>query len=429
MAKQPRKLKGFITPELHEQAPLELQSTRRKLTFATLPAARHLARRTLEEYNRLLAEHESEWEYEMLPVRHNQHGEGELIPRIPSSVDGADVFLFGASWDPSYIERTARELFSSLGEHGLLADEATLDDLARGQESLASHPPGMVLTQALVEKLSNANVMETLLYTRAFKSQGAKHVTIVMPYWPYGRQEKPSRLKRESATSRLVADLVVASGADGLITYDPHSRALHGNFPEEKFLKKFVDADEQAYQVLKRYADRADTQFAFLDSGAVDRGDHLRKRLGLDAYLVGKSHHDVVAGVGRSGLRDTTEYLIFVEDILGSGSTVRNGIKPIVEEIREQNRHLPPEERRPELKWVGYISNPLCTKDAIGIVRDLATNYGLIELNTSNSIQLPSRFLDLPPVNEHGLEQVFAKYVNAIHYQTSTTQHSTSYDD
>ena len=61
--------------------------------------------------------------------------------------------------------------------------------------------------------------------------------------------------------------------------HDPHSRALHGNFPEEKFLKKFVDADEQAYQVLKRYANRSDTQFAFLDSGAVDRGDHLRKRL------------------------------------------------------------------------------------------------------------------------------------------------------
>ncbi|RME32064.1 ribose-phosphate pyrophosphokinase [Candidatus Woesearchaeota archaeon] len=429
MVKQPRRLTGFITPEQHSEAPLDLQSTRRKLTFATLPAARHLAKHTLASYNRFLSEAGSAWEYEMLPIRHRQHGEGELIPRVPSSVDGADVFLFGASWDPSFITRSRDELFGSLSAHGLLADDVTLDDFVTGRATIAADTPQQVLTQALIQKLSNANIMETLLYARAFKSQGAAHVTLVMPYWPYGRQEKPTRLKRESTTSRLIADLVVEAGVDGLITYDPHSRALHGNFPEGRFLKKFIDADEEAYKVFKEYKGREDVQFAFLDSGAVDRGDNLRRRLGLDPVIIGKVHHGDVENLGNTGLRPTTRYLLFIEDILGSGTTLKKGITPIVEELRRRNAHLAPGEEPRDVQWIGYISNPLCTKDAEKIVLELSQNYGLKQLNISNSIQLPSSFLKIPCVVEHGLQDLLAKYINAIHYQTSTTQHATSYDD
>ncbi len=404
-------LEGFITPERHAAAPVELQSTRRKLTFATMPAARHLAKLTLAAYNERLRAAGSAWQYQMLPVRHNQHGEGELIPRIPSSVDGADVFLFGASWDPSFITRTTEELFAALRAHQLLSEQA-IDELLLDD--------ARILSDALIQKLSNANLMETLLYTRAFTSQGAAHVTIVMPYWPYGRQEKPTRLKRESTTSRFVADIVVQAGADGLITYDPHSRALHGNFPEERFLKKFIDADEEAYRVFSPYKGRPDVQFAFLDSGAVDRGDNLRRRLGLDPVIIGKVHHGAVETIGHTGLRDTTRTLLFVEDILGSGSTLRKGIVPIVDARRHAGA--------PPLEWIGYISHPLCTRGAEAIIRELA-NYGLAELHISNSIQLPSSFLSLPFVIEHGLQDLLANYINAIHYQTSTTQHSTSYDD
>jgi len=51
------------------------------------------------------------------------------------------------------------------------------------------------------------NYMAFLIAARTFREWGANHVTAVLPYLAYTRQDKPTRFTREPTTARLLADL------------------------------------------------------------------------------------------------------------------------------------------------------------------------------------------------------------------------------
>jgi ribose-phosphate pyrophosphokinase len=75
----------------------------------------------------------------------------------------------------------------------------------------------------------NQWVMETLVMVDALKRGSAKRITVVLPYYPYARQDKKSR-GREPITARLVADLYKAAGADRILTVDLHTSQIQGFF-------------------------------------------------------------------------------------------------------------------------------------------------------------------------------------------------------
>ena len=52
----------------------------------------------------------------------------------------------------------------------------------------------------------NTWVMEQLLMVDALKRASAKRITVVMPFYPYARQDKKHR-GREPISARLIADL------------------------------------------------------------------------------------------------------------------------------------------------------------------------------------------------------------------------------
>lgn len=83
------------------------------------------------------------------------------------------------------------------------------------------------LFQGLLDPVSeqsvDQNYMAFLIAVRAFREWGANHVTGILPYLAYARQDKPTQYEREPATANLMADMSIAAGIDRLITWHPHS--------------------------------------------------------------------------------------------------------------------------------------------------------------------------------------------------------------
>lgn len=75
----------------------------------------------------------------------------------------------------------------------------------------------------------NDHLMEALLYLDAFRRASVHSVTLVMPYYPYARQERMSR-GRESISARVIADLLQSQGVSRMIYVDIHAPAIQGFF-------------------------------------------------------------------------------------------------------------------------------------------------------------------------------------------------------
>ena len=75
----------------------------------------------------------------------------------------------------------------------------------------------------------NDHLMEVLICLDAVKRASCKEVTCVIPYYGYARQDRKARA-RQPITSRLVADLLQAAGADRVVSVDLHAPQIQGYF-------------------------------------------------------------------------------------------------------------------------------------------------------------------------------------------------------
>lgn len=73
------------------------------------------------------------------------------------------------------------------------------------------------------------NLMELLLMIDAAKRASAYKVIVVLPYYGYARQDRKDR-PRVAIGSKLVANMLVAAGADRVITMDLHAPQIQGYF-------------------------------------------------------------------------------------------------------------------------------------------------------------------------------------------------------
>ncbi len=75
----------------------------------------------------------------------------------------------------------------------------------------------------------NDNLMEIFLYLDAFKRASANCVSLVMPYFPYARQDRMAR-GREAVSARVVAYILERLATRRVIFVDIHNRAIQGFF-------------------------------------------------------------------------------------------------------------------------------------------------------------------------------------------------------
>ena len=75
----------------------------------------------------------------------------------------------------------------------------------------------------------NENIMELLIVLDALKRASAEKITVVMPYFGYGRQDRKAA-GREPITAKLIAELLSRAGTDRVLALDLHATQIMGFF-------------------------------------------------------------------------------------------------------------------------------------------------------------------------------------------------------
>jgi ribose-phosphate pyrophosphokinase len=75
----------------------------------------------------------------------------------------------------------------------------------------------------------NRSLVELLIILDTMKRASARRITVVIPYYGYGRTDKKDQ-PRVPITARLVADLITVAGANRVLTVDLHAGQIQGFF-------------------------------------------------------------------------------------------------------------------------------------------------------------------------------------------------------
>ena len=174
----------------------------------------------------------------------------------------------------------------------------------------------------------NDRLVELLLMTDAARRASAERVTVVVPYFPYAKQEKKVR-GREPISARLVADLMVAAGANRVLTMDLHEDAIQGffNIPVDHLTALPVIIGH-----LRTQEQPKELVVVAPDEGAVELAGPIAGALGSDIAVLFKRHPEddpeAVETVEVIGdLRDKTA--LIVDDMILGGGTLLNAAEEV----------------------------------------------------------------------------------------------------
>ncbi len=137
----------------------------------------------------------------------------------------------------------------------------------------------------------NEWIMEQLIMVDALKRASAKRITVVVPFYPYARQDKKHR-GREPISARLIADLFSAAGAHRLMSVDLHAAQIQGFFdgPVDHLWALPVLAE----YIQKKY-DTSQMTVVSPDAGRVRLADMWTDKLGCSLAIIHKRRDPNVA--------------------------------------------------------------------------------------------------------------------------------------
>ena len=129
----------------------------------------------------------------------------------------------------------------------------------------------------------NDHLIELLILIDAARRASAARITAVLPYFGYARQDRKDR-PRVPITAKLVSNLIVAAGADRVLTVDLHCDQIQGFFDipvdhlssEIAFTRHFrqlrpsedlvvVSPDTGSVHRIRRFANRLEAPLAIVD--------------------------------------------------------------------------------------------------------------------------------------------------------------------
>jgi len=164
----------------------------------------------------------------------------------------------------------------------------------------------------------NESLVELLIMLDALKRSSASRITAVIPYYGYARQDKKDQ-PRVPITSKLVADLLSAAGADRILTMDLHAAQIQGFFDVP------VDHLFAAPVLLEaiREIEIPDLLIVSPDAGGVERARAIAKRLqaGLaiaDKRRVGPNEAVVMHVIGEVAGKN----VLIIDDIIDTAGTL-----------------------------------------------------------------------------------------------------------
>lgn len=176
----------------------------------------------------------------------------------------------------------------------------------------------------------NKWIMEQLIMVDALKRASAKRITVIMPFYGYGRQDKKHR-GREPISARLIADLFKAAGADRLMTVDLHTSQIQGFFdgPVDHLFSLPLLAAHVASK-----ADRSRITVVSPDAGRVRVAERWTDVLGAPLAIIHKRRDPDVPNQVKvfEVVGDVKDRIcVIVDDMIDTGGTIVKAAETLFE--------------------------------------------------------------------------------------------------
>lgn len=360
--------RGFFTPESFDRIKKrELSGPNGWLLFVACNAGIECAEAVKAEYEAMLADNGSELEEIPLIGGGGQpitrvFSDTETCPRIPQHVAGSNAFVFQCCHEKK--------------------------------------------TGATV----NENLQQLLQVVRTLRAHRAETITVVCPYAPYSRQDKPSFMARESALASLFADQLRVAGADIFLTYHPHTLALDGFYePDMKFvalsgLDLFIDMFEDMKAMSEVFA-------ISTDAGGAKFTVHYAEAMRISHAIANKFRKgaDRASLLGVVGELEGKRTAIVTDDETVTGNSLLNTVEAL-----HTNYGI--------ARIFVAVSHAKVNREHIPRFVEAHEKHGLVELHVTDTVPQTEEFLRLPFVHLHSLARRFAATINRLHYNQSVSE-------
>ena len=238
------------------------------------------------------------------------------------------------------------------------------------------------------------NLMEMLLMIDAAKRASARHITAVMPYFGWARQDRKDK-PRVPIAAKLIAKMLEAAGATRIITMDLHADQIQG------FFEKPVD-HLYASTIFLPYLKSLNLDnltVASPDMGGSKRAYAYSKALKSDVVICYKqrakanviSHMELIGDV-------TGKNVVLVDDMVDTAGTLTKAADLMMERGAKSVRAI--------------CTHPILS----GSAYDRLENSKLEELIVTNSIPLKQESKKLKVLS---CAELFAEVMHNVHHNES----------
>ena len=237
--------------------------------------------------------------------------------------DGKKLKIFTGNANPELAKEICDYLGLPLGEafvgrfnNGEV--QIMIDESVRGKDVFIIQPTSYPV---------NDNLMELMVMADALKRASARHITAVVPYYGYARQDRKTR-GREPITAKLVANLMQTSGITRLVTIDLHAGQIQGFFD--------VPVDHlYGASILAKYINEKNLEDVIVvspDLGGVTRARDLADRIGAPIAIIDKKRHEPGVAKVMNLIGDVKgKNCIIVDDIVDTAGSLVEGAKALEE--------------------------------------------------------------------------------------------------
>ena len=245
----------------------------------------------------------------------------------------------------------------------------------------------------------DSNLMELFLMIDAFKRSSARRITAVLPYFGYARQDRKDK-PRVPISSKLVSDLLVASGTHRLLTMDLHAPQIQGFFsiPVDHLFAAPVLVDHFQKLNLPKLT------VVSPDAGGVERERAFAKRLHAELAMVNKRRLEANVAQVMNVIGDVDgQNCLVVDDMIDTAGT----LVKTVEALKNNGA----------VKVYACATHPVLSGPAV----DRIEKSQLEEVIVTNTIPLSAEQRKCKKIRTLSVAKLLGEAVKAIHDETSVS--------
>lgn len=176
----------------------------------------------------------------------------------------------------------------------------------------------------------NQNLMELLVMIDALKRASAGSIVAIIPYYGYGRQDRKVK-PRTPISSKLVADLITAAGADRVVSIDLHAGQIQGffNIPVDHLYAMPV-----FIEYLRDRGLLGDNAVVISpDAGGVERARGFAKRMDSTMAIIDKRRPAPNISEVMNIIGDVRgKHAVIIDDIIDTAGTVTLAAKAVLDQ-------------------------------------------------------------------------------------------------